>query len=201
MRKGSKLSLRKQAASAAAARGAPLPPRSPLSSAAGPVNVGAASVSPRRPHAPAAEELIAQGGSDGAHQAGKAIDGVLPDTQPADDAAQEDEHDRKDEDEEEDYADEDDEDDEDDDDDDFDVPSDNQGGVEGLAERLAIRSGALARPQRTSSRRRRSSGVDLDAPISADVPEADLLRRQRNIAMMEANACVSWAMHLVPRMF
>ena len=78
----------------------------------------------------------------------------------------------------------------DDSDDDFDVPPE-QGGVGGLAARLANRGGgggggASARPQR-SSRRRASTGVDLDAPISADVPEAELQRRARNIAMMQGD--------------
>jgi len=214
MRKGSKLSLRKQAAAGkqapveAVASPLPLgtklprrshpapPPRSPLN----PMNAAAAGQSPETRKAEAPVMLLDHddGGSvETGGQAGMLMEPVVPDAQlgmvsPAQDAGN-DENDNGDD--EEVYADEDDSDSdsdhEDDDDDDFDAPMEQQGGVKGLAERLANRSGASARPTRSSARSRRSSGVDLDAPVSADVPEADLLRRQRNIAMMEANACAS----------
>jgi hypothetical protein len=160
-----------------------------------PVNAGAAGPSPSTREAEGPTMPL-----DG--PTGKSIEPVVPDAppetvSPAQDAGNQ-EGDNGD-DEEDDYADEDDSDhedeDEDEDDDDFDAPMEQQGGVKGLAERLANRSGASARPTRSSARSRRSSGVDLDAPVSADVPEADLLRRQRNIAMMEANACVPFLGH------
>lgn len=196
MRKGSKLSLRKQAAAGAAAKQLRVsrpaaPPRSPLNSAAGPVNAGAPTLSPGLKCAGKTEEAITLADVDALVQPGP----KAPTDEVGNKAAEVDyeEHEG----EGEDYAhgdeeeEEEDDDHDDEDDDDFDVPVEQQGGVKGLAERLASRTGASTRPTRSSSRSRRSSGVDLDAPISADVPEADLLRRQRNIAMMEANACVA----------
>ena len=191
MRKGSKLSLRKQAAAAAEplARSQPIvPPRSPLLSAGAVVNAGAPVADPSpAPECGLAAAAAAEEDEEKAAEAERRAEAaalVLPAAQSEDDYEEDDDDEgqQEDDDDEDDYAA------GDDDDDDFDAPAD-AGGVQGLADRLAKRSGgAAARPQRSSSRTRRSSGVDLDAPVSADVPEVDLARRQRNIAMMEANA-------------